>query len=87
MKTINSQASMEFHVTIKITEAEARALEALVGYGFKPFRDTFYKYMGEHYMKPHEKGLEDLFKTVSTEIKPHLHRIDRTKATFKSNPQ
>ena len=63
MKVINSQSIMEFHVVIKITESEARALEALVGYGFKPFRDTFYKHMGEHYMKPHEKGLEALFDT------------------------
>lgn len=51
-------------VTLLLTEEEAGALDALVGYGFQPFRDAFYEKMGKAYLQPYEKGLKSLFETV-----------------------
>jgi len=35
---------------------------------------TFYKYMGEHYLKPHEDGLRSLFDSRENLLK-QLHKI------------
>ena len=76
---------MAFEVNLKLTESEARALDALVGYGFKSFLEVFYKNLGKHYMEPHEKGLQNLFDTVRDNMPKHLSRIDKTRKTFLDN--
>jgi len=83
--TVNkSVATIEFGLVVKLSEKEARALEAMVGYGFDSFKKVFYERLGEHYMKPHEDGLKSLFDTVKKEINPHLSRFNNTRATFNS---
>ena len=51
-------------VTLVLNEEEAAALDALVGYGFKPFKEVFYEKMGKAYLQPHEQGLKSLFESV-----------------------
>lgn len=80
-----SNSVMEFNVYLKLTEVEARALDALVGYGHKEFLNVFYEKLGRHYMEPNEKGLISLFESVRREIPRHLSRIDKTRETFKLN--
>lgn len=82
---ITSNSTMGFDVYLKLTESEARALDALVGYGHKAFLEVFYKHMGECYMKPNEKGLISLFESVRDKVPAHLSRIDKTRKTFQEN--
>lgn len=84
---VTSNSTMGFNVYLKLTESEARALDALVGYGFDAFIKVFYAHMGKHYMQPHEDGLKSLFESVRAEIPKHLNRINKTREIFKSeNP-
>lgn len=48
-----------------LDQDELRALDALVGYGVEPLIKHFYKYMGEHYLKPYEHGLRSFLKTAA----------------------
>jgi hypothetical protein len=79
---VTSNSVMQFNVFLKLTEEEARALDALVGYGFKPFLKVFYEHLGKSYMEPHEKGCQSLFNHVRSQIPQHLSRIDVTRKAF-----
>lgn len=85
MSKVASKSKMEFVISVEVTEEEARALEAIVGYGTKAFLECFYKHMGEHYLKPHEEGVYSLFDTISREIKPHLTKMDDCRDIFLGN--
>lgn len=80
-----SNSTMGFEVYLQVSEVEARALDALVGYGYDDFLKVFYQHLGKHYMQPHEAGLKSLFETVRAEIPKHLSRIDKTREAFKEN--
>lgn len=79
---IQDQPTVQLEVTIKLTEAEVRALEALAGYDVEAFLKTFYTYMGRHYLEPHEHGLRSLFKAVRETLPAQLRRIDSARAMF-----
>lgn len=57
--TVKTQ--VEFKVTLELTENEARALEAIIGYGHEAFLKVFYQHLGSHYLKPYEKSAISLF--------------------------
>lgn len=80
MKTlVKADAVVEFKVTFVLDEVQARALDALVGYGASPFINTFYKHMGRHYLQPYEGGLRRLFRAVEEQVRPQLARVDRAR--------
>lgn len=62
--------------TLKLNEAEARALDALVGYGTDAFLKVFYKQLGEAYMRDYEVGLRSVFDTIRASIPAALRTID-----------
>ncbi len=70
-----SKTTLTFSVTLTLDEAQARALDALVGYGIDPFLKVFYEKLGRHYMEPFELGLRSLFKAIDEQVEPELHRI------------
>ncbi len=82
MSTIRQAPTVRVDMHLFITEPEARALDALVGYGIEPFLKVFYAQMGRHYMKPHEAGLRALFKTIRSEVPQILRRADAAKTAF-----
>lgn len=82
MSKILSTSSVEINVILKLTEEEARALYNITGYGPKHFLDWFYKHLGKHYLKPHERGLISLFKTIQAELPQHLKRADEARKVF-----
>jgi hypothetical protein len=49
---------------LTISEEELRALDALAGYGADEFIKAFYKVMGEHYLRPYERGLRTFLNSV-----------------------
>lgn len=64
-------------VTLVLDEAEARALEALAGYGDEKFLEVFYKHLGEAYLRPHQAGLFSLFSAARGEVGQVLNAIDK----------
>ena len=82
MAEIKSSSQMDFQVTLKLTEIEARALEAIVGYGAKEFLNCFYEHLGKHYLQPHETGVISLFSTIKDELPKHLYRFDKCRKTW-----
>lgn len=84
MATFKPRGAVSTEITFTVTEEEARALDALVGYGFDGFIKVFYQHMGQHYMKPHEAGLRSLFKAIREEIPIVLARADLARAAFNS---
>lgn len=84
---ITSNSTMGFEVYLRLSESEARALDALTAYGYKEFIKVFYEHLGKNYMQPHERGLQSLFESVKAEIPKHLSRIDKARKVFQeSNP-
>lgn len=75
---------MEFRLRLDLSETEARALDALTGYegGATEFIKRFYDKCGQHYMKPHEKGLISLWKTIREELPKHFYRFDEARRVF-----
>jgi hypothetical protein len=90
MANIDLRASVSVTVQFTISEEEARALDALVGYGddsfIKEYEDHFFKIfytrLGEHYMKPHEKGLRKFFQSIRDIMPGLLSRTDKARKTF-----
>lgn len=64
MAKLGMKGRVDASITIELTEAEAGALDALVGYGFEPFKQVFYEKLGRAYMEPYEAGLKSLFESV-----------------------
>lgn len=61
MARIIGKPTTELHITLELTYDEAKALEALAGYGTNPFVEAFFKVMGKAYLQPHVKGLASVF--------------------------
>jgi len=77
MDKVNSTAQMEFQVTLKLNEKEARALNAITLYGTKEFLKVFYECLGKHYLQPNESGVESLFATIKEELPKHISKFDK----------
>lgn len=82
MATIVGKPKIELLVTIALSEQEARALDALVGYGDDAFIKAFYEKLGEGYMRDHEAGLRSLFTSVRSQLPGWLGRIDMVRKSF-----
>ncbi len=73
---VKSQSVVECKVILVLQEDEARALEAICGYGPDKFVEWFYSNLGKHYLQPHEKGMRSLFETVRKELPWELRKVD-----------
>lgn len=76
------RVDVQLQVTTTLSEAECRALDALVGYGADAFLKVFYEKLGKAYMQPHEAGLRSLFESIGRDVRPYLSRIDSARKTF-----
>lgn len=82
MATIDCRPTIELKVTFALTEEEARAMDALVGYGDDAFVKAFYEKLGQAYMKPHEAGLRSLFQSIRNQLPGILSRVDSARKAF-----
>ena len=78
MTQVRTKTRVRFSVTFDLDETQARALDAMVGYGADAFFETFYK-MGKHYMQPYEGGMRSLFEAVDKQVRPQLAVVDRAR--------
>lgn len=64
MSNVQLKPTVSFSVKIELTENEAKALDALAGYGTDEFLQCFYKGLGKAYLEPFEKDLIALFAKI-----------------------
>lgn len=82
MAKIEQRPTVQCECTIRLTEPEMRALDAIVGYGWDSFIKTFKQHMGQSYIRDHEAGGKLLFESVRENIPSILHRIDDARKVF-----
>lgn len=87
MARIEGRPKIDLEVALIINESEARALDALVGYGTDSFLKAFYEKLGEAYMKQHESGLRSFFAAVKENIPFLLAKLDESKSVFIGKPK
>ena len=83
MAKIKGSAALQVTAEFTFSEAELRALDALVGYGDDAFLKAFYENLGRHYMEPHEAALRSLFESIREQVPPILHRAHEARKAFK----
>jgi hypothetical protein len=82
---IRGTAVVAGEIHIVLTEDQARALNALAGYGTDAFLRVFYEGLGSHYLKPYEKGLRELLDEIrdgDMGIGQFMRRMDQARAAF-----
>lgn len=67
-KVTEFRADVQTEITLKINEAEARALDAMFSYGANAFLEGFYKCLGKAYVQPHENGVRSLHDTIRAQL-------------------
>ena len=82
MAKIAIRPSVNIDLTFTINESEARALDALAGYGDDNFIKAFYEKLGEAYMKKHEAGLRSFLKDIRAFIPDALAKLDDARKAF-----
>ena len=82
MAQLEQRPTIEIQINFRLSESEARALEALAGYGDKVFLEVFYKHLGKTYLEPHEAGLRSLLTSVRQQLPPILHRANDARIVF-----
>lgn len=79
---IEGRPTVDLKVSFQLNEAEARAFDALVGYGADNFIKAFYEGLGKAYMQEHEAGLRSLFKSVRESLPGILGKLDNARVAF-----
>lgn len=90
MAKVIGYGEIKGEVTLVLSEDEAKALDALVGYGHKNFLEVFYAHLGKAYLQPHERGLKSLFESVRTgegSVSNFLKRIHDARDVFTGKKQ
>lgn len=82
MADIIARPKLDLRVTFSVNEAEARALDALAGYGDDAFIKVFYDKLGQHYMGPHESGMRSLLCSIRDHLPAILSRSDEARKIF-----
>ena len=85
MAKITQRATVSVEATFTCNEEECRALDALVGYNFDSFVETFKENLGSHYMEGHEDGLKEFFETIRQMMPGILARADTARKAFEKN--
>ena len=85
MAKVIGHGEINGEVTLVLNESEARALDAIVGYGAEPFLKAFYEHLGKAYLQPYERGLRSLFESVRTgdgSVSLFLTKLQDARAVF-----
>lgn len=82
MAVITEKAKLDIQIRFAIDEEEARALDALVGYGDDEFIKWFYEFLGKSYMEKHEQGLRKFMSSVREFLPPILSKLDEHKKIY-----
>jgi hypothetical protein len=83
MATYTPRANVELSVTLTLNEAEAKAIDALVGYGVDGFLKVFKAQLGEAYMRGNEDGLKSFFESSRHSLPGLLRRAEDARLVFR----
>lgn len=82
MAKLEQRPTVTCEITLRLTEEEARFLDAVVGYGWASFIKAFKVHLGSTYIEGHEQDGEEFFDAVRREIPPILKRVDAARKAF-----
>lgn len=84
MAKITNKPKVELELTFTINEAEARALDALVGYNYDDFIAIFKEKLGKHYIEKDnaEDGLRLFFESIRKIMPGYLSQLEKAKKAF-----
>jgi hypothetical protein len=82
MAQIEGRPAVQLHVSIRLDEAEARAIDGMVGYGDDAFLKAFYEGLGKAYLEKHEAGLRSFFESMRQQLPHLLSKADRAREAF-----
>lgn len=86
MAIVQGRPTVELHITIQLSESEARALDAMAGYGDDQFVKAFYEKLGKAYMHDHEGGLRSFLTSMRSELPQWLGRARNARDAFQDTP-
>ena len=86
MAKLTARPRLDIEIQFTINEIEARALDALAGYGEDSFIKAFYEKLGKAYMAKHEAGLRSFLSTIRNEMAGPLAKMDDARKYFE-NPR
>jgi hypothetical protein len=79
MSKIFQHPKIELNLTFVINEEEARALDAMVGYGYDSFIKCFKENLGKSYMNGHE---EEFFESIRNFVPGYLEKLEQVKKSI-----
>lgn len=82
MADILIKPTLDIKINFTVNESEARALDALAGYGDDAFIKAFYTTMGQVYLNPHEKGLRSFLTSIRHVLNPALGKLNEAREVF-----
>ena len=82
MAEITGKPTIGLELRFTINESEARALDALVGYGDDAFITAFKDKLGKAYMDGNEEGLREFFRSIRLMVPGYLTKIKNAREIF-----
>lgn len=79
MAKLTARSVVTISVAFEVDESEARALDAMSGYGDDAFVKAFYDNLGKAYMQEHEAGLRRFLSTIRNVVGPALSQVDEAR--------
>lgn len=76
--------SVDFTITVELSEQEIRALDGIFGYSVEHFLKVFYEKMGEAYVKPYEAGVRSLHKQIRGAMSDPIAAMDLMRRRMKT---
>lgn len=83
MAQVTVNPKLDISISFTINEEEARALDALSGYGDDAFIKVFKEKLGETYMKNHEQGLRSFLRSIRTIVSGGLATLEQARQLFR----
>ena len=83
MAKLISKPTVSLELQLSISEGEARALDAIIGYGAEPFLKVFKEKLGSCYIEGHEKDVVSLFESLRSILPGVLSRADSAREFLK----
>jgi hypothetical protein len=81
-----TKPTLNVTIAFEVNESEARALDALAGYGDDAFIQAFYVNLGRSYMEKHESGLRTFLESIRAIVRPGLSVIDKARKVLVNEP-
>lgn len=78
---------LDFRATLEISEAEARFLDALVGYGAQELIAAVKKHLGTSYIERHDEAGVQFCESLRESLPAILKNFDDARAVFHHTPK